>query len=242
MKKLSLLFALLGVLALVGSAAAADTASTGYSENTTIINNPTPDDICPGAVYKCNDDGSFENGYAWAYAGVVTPYYGAWAEGYTLDAGQTMVCGMQFFLTQVGAQAGQTMDVYVWDDAGSNPNNVISVLVGVTPGTIAMWPAISGHDVDITDVVVPANYFIGWWPNWPGTGNGWYVASDENGFGGGIPRTNIAPGIGYPTGWNNPNVVSTFAGCMDLGICTYEVGGGTPAQENTWGAIKALYN
>ena len=73
-------------------------------------------------------------------------------------------------------------------------------------------------------------------------GNGWYVASDENGFGGGLPRTNIAPGIGFPTGWNHPNVVSTFAGCQDLGIAVYEIGGPIPAQTTTWGAIKNLYN
>ncbi len=237
MKKLSMLFALLGVIALVGAAGAENAVSTGVGQGV-IINNPTPDNICAGSTLLSNDDGSYENGYAWAYQGVSAPYYGAWAEGFT---GTGTVCGMKFGLTQVGGQNGWLLDAYVWDDAGSNPNNVLSVTTGVNPGNIAMWPNISQHDVDITDTPTPASYFVGWWGNWVGTGNGWYVASDENGFGGGLPRTNIAPGIGFPSGWQHPNVVSTFAGCMDLGIASYD-GGNVPVQETTWGAIKHLYN
>ena len=241
MKKLSLLFAMLGVVALVGAAGAANVVSTGAGHGI-VIENPTPDNICAGATLKTNDDGSYENGYSWAYAGAVAPYYGAWAEGFTLTAGNTAVCGMKFGLTQIGAQDGLLLDAYVWDAAGTNPGNVLSVTTGIAPGTIGMWPNISQHDIDITDVAVPSGYFVGWWGNWAGVGNGWYVASDENGFGGGLPRTNIAPGIGFPTGWNHPNVVSTFAGCQDLGIAVYEIGGPIPAQTTTWGAIKNLYN
>jgi hypothetical protein len=189
-----------------------------------------------------NDDGSYENGYAWSYAGEVAPYYGAWAEGYSLDPGDAGVCGMKFALTQVGAQDGWVMDVYVWDASGSNPNNVLSVTPCVDPGPIGMWPAITQHDVDINDETTPTNYFVGWWGYWVDQATGWYVASDENGFGGGLPRTNIAPGIGFPTGWNHPNVVSTFAGCMDLGIAVYEgVVGPTPVEKTTWGRIKNMF-
>jgi hypothetical protein len=243
MKKLTLLFALLGVVALAGAAGAANTVVTGPGQ-TTVINNPNPDTICPGSLFMTNDDGSYENGYAWAYAGVVAPYYGAWAEGFTASGANKAVCGMKFGLTQVGAQDGWLMDVYVWDALNSAPNNVLCMTAGVNPGTIGMWPAITQHDVALPQICcVPAEFFVGWWPTWVGTGNGWYVAADENGFGGGIPRTNIAPGIGYPTGWNNPNVVSSFAGCMDLGIGAYEVScEPVPADNSTWGAIKALYN
>jgi len=241
MKKLALLLALTMV---VGVASAANHVAVGPG-NGTVITNPTPDDICAGGLFKTNDDGSYENGYAWAYGGAVQPYYGAWAEGFTMDAGYGAVCGMKFGLTQVGSQNGWLMDVYVWDAIGTDPNNVLSMTPSINPGAIGMWPAITQHDIDVTDVPVAAgtNYFVGWCGNWWGTGNGWYVASDENGFGGGIPRTNIAPAIGYTTGWNHPNVVSSFAGCIDLGIGTYEVvGGPVPASESTWGAIKKLYN
>lgn len=239
MKRLSLLLALIVVVA--SGALAANHVAVGPGHGV-VIENPNPDTICPGATFKRNDDGSYENGYAWAYSGVVAPYYGAWAEGFTMDPGNTAVCGMQFGLTQVGGQDGWHMDVYVWDAAGSNPNNVLSVTTNVLPGTIAMWPQISQHDVDINDTAAAGNYFVGWWPTWVGTANGWYVAADENGFGGGLPRTNIAPGIGFPTGWQHPNVVSTFAGCQDLGIATYEVTGTpVPTSTTTWGAIKSLY-
>jgi len=240
MKKLALLFALMAMVA--GVAGAANTVAVGPGHGV-VVQNPNPDTICPGATFKTNDDGSYENGYAWAYNGVAAPYYGAWAEGFTMDPGMGAVCGMKFGLTQVGSQDSWHMDVYVWDAAGGSPNNVICVTTGVNPGTIGMWPTITQHDIDIADCCVSGDYFVGWWPNWVGTGNGWYVAADENGFGGGLPRTNIAPGIGFPTGWNNPNVVSTFAGCQDLGIGTYEVAcGGTPTEAKTWGAIKSLYN
>jgi len=246
MKKLTLLFALLGVVALVGVSGAANQVVVGPG-HTTVINNPNPDTICPGSTFKTNDDGSYENGYAWAYAGVVAPYYGAWAESFAMDAGHNGVCGMKFGLTQVGSQDGWLMDVYVWDtNTACAPNNVLCMTPGVNPGAIGMWPTITQHDITLPQCCGPLSvtgYAVGWWPTWVGVGNGWYVAADENGFGGGCPRTNIAPGIGYPTGWQHPNVVSSFAGCMDLGIGVYEVNcEGVPTNNTTWGAIKALYN
>ena len=114
--------------------------------------------------------------------------------------------------------------------------------LGINPGTIGIWPQITQHDVEIDDVCLDGDYFVGWWGSWVSAVNGWYVAADENGIGGGIPRTNIAPAIGYPTGWNHPNLA--FPACVDLGVGTYEIecGGVVPAQEGTWGAIKALYD
>jgi hypothetical protein len=224
MKGQVLLITLLA-LTVAGAANASPNAVAAGPGQGIVIQDPAPDTICPGSTLKDNTDGSYENGYAWAYQGEVAPYYGAWAEGFTPDLESGTVCGMKFALTQVGAQDGLLMDVYVWDDSGSNPNNVLSVTTGFNPGTIGTWPNITQHDCDIDDVIVPngGSYFVGWWGTWPGARNGWYVASDENGFGGGLPRTDIAPGIGFPSGWQHPNVVSTFAGCMDLGIGVYEL-------------------
>jgi hypothetical protein len=253
MKRTVLVSVLVGVLALAacgfpGAAAAGDNAvSTGAGQGI-VIDNPTPDDICPASELLSNDDGSYENGYAWAYAGEAVPYYGAWAEGFDYDTYN--ICGMKFGLTQTGNQDGWLMDVYVWDHSGANPDYVLDVTTGVNPGTVATWPSISQHDVDIQDVWLNTDrFFVGWWGDWVDTANGWYVASDENGFGGGLPRTNIAPGVGFPTGWNHPNVVSTFAGCMDLAIGVY-VGGGeipppdppNPVRPSSWGSLKALFD
>ena len=169
MKKLSLLFALLGVVALVGAAGAANVVSTGAGHGI-VIENPTPDNICAGATLKTNDDGSYENGYSWAYAGVGRSVLRRLGRGLHPHRRQHAVCGMKFGLTQVGAQDGLLLDAYVWDAAGTNPGNVLSVTTGIAPGTIGMWPNISQHDIDITDVAVPSDYFVGWWGNWAGRG------------------------------------------------------------------------
>jgi hypothetical protein len=240
MRKLPCPCALAFAVLLAGGARANPNAVSTGPGHGIVVEDPTPDDICPGSPLLTNDDGSYENGYAWAYGGVVTPYYGAWAEGF--NSVQGTICGMRFALTQVGSQDGYLLDAYVWNASGTSPGNVLSVTTGVNPGTIGFWPNITQHDVDIPDVPVPTNFFVGWWGNWIGVGNGWYVASDENGFGGGLPRTNIAPGIGFPTGWNHPNVVSTFAGCQDLGIAVYGIGGPPiPTEQTTWGSIKSLF-
>ena len=241
LKKFAWFFVLMATAGLAGPGNGDNQHSLGPGQ-TTVIDNPSPDDICPGAIFKTNDDGSYENGYAWQYAGDAAPYYGAWAEGFTMDYDLLAVCGMRFALTQVGNQDGWLMDVYVWDASGNNPNNVISMTPGINPGAVAMWPQISQHDININDASMGGDYFVGYWANWIGAAAGWYLAADENGFGGGLPRTNFAPGTGYPTGWNHPNLA--FPNCMDLGIGTYENYGidPVPVRENTWGAVKNLYH
>ena len=246
MKIPALLFALSSMAVLAGGASAADFLSVGPGQ-ASVIDGPSPDDICPGSFFKTNDDGSYENGYTWAYGGLTAPYYGAWAEGFTLDSNAQAVCGLKLALTQIGNQDGWLMDLYVWDAAGGDPGNVISMTAGVDPGPIGIWPTVTQHDLTVPDYAVEGDYFVGWWPNWIGTGPGWYVAADENGPGGGIPRTNIAPGIGWPTGWCHPGLA--FPACQDLGIGVYESPQApipppdppVPTQEGTWGALKAFY-
>jgi hypothetical protein len=232
MKKLAMLLAL---VVIAGGAIAADNAEVGVGVGVII---PSGDENpCPPSELLCNHDGSFENGYAWQYGGVVEPYYGAFAEGY---AGTGSVCGMQFWFTALSGQyLGQTFDAYVWDSDGLSPNNVLSVTVGLGISPPAIWPSISSHDIDNTDTDVAGDFFVGYWGNWPGGYSGWFIAADLDGFGG-LPRTNIAPGIGYPTGWQDPSIV--WGPTQAMGICAY-LGPecGTPVEETTWGAIQALY-
>ena len=65
-----------------------------------------------------------------------------------------------------------------------------------------------------------------------------YVCADESGPGG-HPWTNIAPGIGYPSGWQNPNVV--WPNCRSLGIGATITEEPSPVESVTWGAIKTLF-
>lgn len=232
MKKLSMLLAL--VVAFAGGAIAADNAEVGIGVGVILPSGDT--NPCPPAVLLANNDGSFENGYAWQYGGVVPPYYGAFADGYT---GTGSVCGIQLNLTTVsGYYLGQTLDAYVWDASGGNPNNVLSVTVGVSITMPGIWPNISTHDIDNIDAAVAGDFFVGYWGNWPGVAPGWFVAADLDGFGG-VPRTNIAPGIGYPTGWTDPSVV--WGPTMALGCSAWLGEDVIPVEETTWGAIKALY-
>jgi len=235
MKKLAVLFALLGVAAMMsGASARENVGSVGLGHGIAVHGGDT--NPCPGSTLMTNYDGTGENGYCWQYGGVVAPDYGAFAEGYSASGS---VCGIQLNLTQIGYYTGgNVVDAYVYDSNGTNPTTVLGVTTGCNPGTIAFWPSISNNDIDINDVNVNGNFFVGYWSNWPGQFCQFYVGADLDGFGG-LPRTNIAPGIGYPTGWNDVSIV--WGPTMAIGVGAY-VSSGTPVQESTWGAIKHLYN
>jgi len=233
MKKLALLFALLGVIA--GAAGAVENiGSTGAG--TGIILPSQDANPCPPANLFLNFDGSAENGFCWQYGGIVPPYYGAFAECY--DAGGQSVCGIQLLLTGIGYPC-LPCDGYIWDDAGGIPGNVLSMTGGLNPCPVATWPSISTHDFALTPVNAGL-FWIGYWGNFSAQPCGYFIAADTNGFGG-CPYTNIAPGIGYPTGWQNASTV--WGPVQAIGIGAW-VGGEppNPVQESTWGAVKNLYN
>jgi hypothetical protein len=227
---------LLAVLALVGVAGADSFMTLGYSEDTVIEGDMG--DQCVGIpVY--NHDMSFENGYCWQINGCQPPYYGAYAEGY--DLGEVNVeCGL-FYLTQIGYYTGQTLDAYVWDGGVYGPpSGVRCVVPGYTGMTIGYWPTCTLNEFEL-GCCVDTDFAVGYWGDWAAGGDqicGWYVCSDENGFGGN-PWTCIAPGIGYPTGWNPVTV--TFPDCVSLGLGLTITDDPSPAESQTWGSIKALF-
>jgi hypothetical protein len=237
MKNLAVVIAVLAL----ATAAYAEPVELGFSLNTEIVEGPTPDQpSCDGGMEAMQDDGTFENGYAWQYGGVVPPDYGSWAECYD----NVFVCDIKYGFTQTGSYVGGPMDAYVWDDAGGIPGNVLCSVIGLDPGAPAFWPSISFHIVTV-NCCPDGLHYVGFWGNWPGVGSQWYIASDEDGFGNGCPLTKFAPGIGYPTGWGPVTLVPTFSGCQDLGIREYYLdtcdGEPTATEEATWGSIKALY-
>jgi len=229
MKKLAILFALLGV---VGAAQAAvlNHGSVGFGHGTTI---PSQDsNPCQGILYL-NYDGTAENGFCWQYGGIVPPYYGAFAECYNYVG---TVCGEQLLLTGIGYPCGPC-DLYAWDDGGGFPGGVVSMTPGVNPCPVATWPSISTHDFCIVPFVASGNFWIGYWLDASQAVCGYFIAADLDGFGG-CPFTNIAPGIGYPTGWNNTSVV--WGPTQAIGIGAW-VGDTVPINETTWGQVKNLY-
>jgi hypothetical protein len=231
------LAALVAILAMAGATYAADEpyGMTGYSENTTIIEPPGTDD--EDAFLIIVWDGSAENGYCWQFAGVVEPDYGAWAECYE---GKYVIQQWHFYFTQTGYYIGQMADFTLWDDGGGVPGNVIQI-VRTPPGPIPFWPDVGAVKIPLNPPIwIDFTWYVGYWPLWPGEGCGWFTASDEDGFAG-CRLTKIAPGIGYPTGWQDCTIVGTFAGCQSLGLGIWVKESPTPLKESTWGQIKALF-
>lgn len=176
-------------------------------------------------------------GYAWQYGGVVPPEYGSFAECYS---GEFEICSAVFGFTQIGGQHDQTMDVYIWDDASGEPGAVLCMVSGVDPGPIAFHPSFSLHVVPLEGCCLKGHWWVGFWPNWPGELAAWYCAEDLTGFGGGCPMTKIAPGLGFPTGWQNVSMVWGPTQDMWIGAEVRECGV-VPAEGTSWGRVKALY-
>ena len=238
MKKLAVLFALLGVFAF-GSANAVDFQ---YIQGQPYHPPGFDSSPCPVSTLNQNHDGSTENAFTWQNTGVVAPDYGAFAEGYAGVSGN--VCGASLLLTSWGTMTGTgTIDVYVWDyDLGTdNPGAVLSMTNDIAISGVGYWPSMTTHAIDVVDAAAGANgFFVGYWPqSFAGVLANFGCAMDEDGFGG-VPRTNIAPGIGYPTGWNNPSIAGYIL--QAFGLSGYVGGDPTPVENSSWGAIKALYN
>ena len=172
---------------------------------------------CTGTLYS-NWDGSAENGYCWQYGGVVPPQYGAFAECYSFTGN---VCGIELNLTGIGYPT-QPATLFVWADGGGMPGTVIAQGTG-TPSGVPLWPSVAPFDFPMSATVAGV-FWAGYWANFSQQGCGYFIAADLNGFGG-CPMTDIAPGIGYPTGWNNVSVV--WGPTQALGISVWN-GWGLP--------------
>jgi hypothetical protein len=235
MRAIATLMALLG---LAGSACAADLASTGSSANTTVI--PSGSDDCWATLYY-NHDNSFENGFCWQYGGVVPgTTSGAFGEGFDMSFpdGCIVQC-IDLWVTQIGNFSGQPLDLYLWEGGVySPPGNVIIVITGVTLSNVPLWPALGQNAIAFGGGAM-GPFTVGFWADFSAQACQWYIGCDQDGFGG-YPWTNIAPGLGYPTGWQNPAVV--WGICQSLGIGIHGLEGPiSPVQSVTWGAIKKLF-
>ncbi len=111
MKKLSMLFALLGVVAIVSGALAVSPANQTGKGKGIIAPHSGDTNPCSGSTLLLNADGSYENGFTWWYGGQVAPYYGAFAEGYSATG---TCCGQQWAITtESGMYQGQKADAYI---------------------------------------------------------------------------------------------------------------------------------
>jgi hypothetical protein len=145
--------------------------------------------------------------------------------------------------TLPGFYSGQTCDVCVWEGGcnGAPPGAVRGMVSGIVLSNVPIWPACAQNDINVGNVAVTSyvgGFTVGYWGNWPGSLCGYFCGADLDGFGGN-PWTFIAPGIGYPTGWNDPSII--WGPTQSMGCGAYFSHSGTPAEAQNWGAIKALF-
>jgi len=185
-----------------------------------------------GGTLLLSWDGTAECGYCWAYGGCVPPYYGAFAECYQHEGS---LCGIQLILTGIGYPCYGT-DLYVWEDAGGIPGNVLSITPSVDPCPVAVWPNLSTHDFAIDPLPVSGVFWVGFWTDTTASQCPCFVAADCYGPDNGCRMTNIAPGLGYPSGWQECNIV--WGPTAALGIGAWCLEPGNPSEATSWGKIK----
>ena len=159
------------------------------------------------------EGGTYESALSWEFVGVQTPDYGAFAERYE---GFQDVCGVVLDLTTTTGGTG-IMDVYVWSDAGGRPGTVRAVVSGYDPGTVATWPAVSRHVVPLSVDCAGEPIWVGFWGDWAGAPAPFAIAADVDGPPG-DPQTNIAPGIGFPQGWDDVSTVWGPTASLGIGV------------------------
>lgn len=187
-----------------------------------------------------NGDSSYESGWGWAQEGNLPPYYGAFAECYE---GPVMVCSAVFDLTTGSSyRDGLTMDVYLWTDYEGQPGAVQCMLSDVDPGPVEFWPRVSRHVIDFPEgCCSDSAWWVGYWGTWVGESVGWYVGADLDGPERTCPLTNIAPGLGYPTGWTDVSIVWGPTRSLGIGAMVRPCET-TPTTSAGWGEIKALFS
>ena len=221
------------VLAMAAAPRADNLGALGYCDDTVVI--PASGDDCSDGELFCNNDGSCECAYCWLYGGIVPPYYGAWAEAYDLGAG-TVVCGA-YWLTQIGYFTGRPMDCYVWEGGVTgDPGGVICLVAGVVPQDVPIWPYCGQNDVEM-GCCVAAEFTVGYWADFSDSCCEYYSCVDCTGdFG--FPWTCIAPGIGFPSGWQHARVVDPYIVSLFIGV--YFADAPSPVESATWGSVKRL--
>jgi hypothetical protein len=205
--------------------------SLGHREDTVIQAGSRE---CVGTLVY-NHDYSFENGYCWQLEGVAPPYYGALAEAFDLGPG-TAECAV-VWLTNL-YELPDPIDVYIWNGGVDGPpEGVLCMVPGVDDLCVGYWPSCCENDIEI-NCCVAGDFTVGYWVDFSDSGCHEWCCADENGTGG-HPWTCIAPGIGYPTGWQHPSVV--YPDCVSMGIGVTMLDDPSPVGSRTWGTIKSLF-
>jgi hypothetical protein len=182
-------------------------------------------------------DGTYEWGYAWWYGEQQEPDFGAFAERYG------GVYDVQAVVLDLSASwwVVPRLDAYVWADDAGRPGAVLSLTPNVHPGDVWQYPEYSRHRIELAAPVrVDALWWLGYWGHWVGSHEGYWVGADLDGPGGGRSMTKIAPGLEWPSGWQDVAVRWYPTAALGIGAEVTEVP--TPARTVTWGGIKSLFD
>jgi hypothetical protein len=183
-----------------------------------------------------HSDDTYESLYAWEYGGCRAPDWGSFAERYE---GHQQVAAIVLDLTEIYWDSGR-LDACVWDDDDGRPGEVVRLVADLVPSGLPPWPLFSRQVFELEDPpCVQDSWWVGYWGNWPGYYARFYVGADLNGPGGGSPMTKIAPGQGYPTGWQDVDIVWGQTAALGIGAEVEDCP--TPVESPTWGAVKALF-
>ena len=229
----TILCALAGLLVVSSTAASDPRGSLGPGEG--IVARGGEPTGCGTLVM--NADADYENAYNWQYGGVSRPYYGAMAECYD---GSVSVCSIILDATGFGIPEDSFVDLYVWRDDNALPGEVVAVVPHVFVGPFPLWPDVARYVFDVPDVECLDRAWVGYWPAPPPGGQAyWFIGADLDGPGG-CAMTNIAPGIGYPTGWHNVSVAWGPTQALGVGAEVIPCDP-VPTTESSWGRVKSLY-
>jgi hypothetical protein len=208
------------VLAALGTvfdrpAIGSDYGTLGPSDETYVL--MPADDDCTGTL-TVHHGGSFENAYCWQFGGCVPPDGGAFGEGFE---GPAYLECVAIWGTQIGSFTGQSFDIYVWEGGCTGPPGAVLYMTpGAALSNVPMWPAVGQSNVDMGYYASVSEFTLGFWADNRLTQCPWFVVGDTNGPAG-HPWTHIVPGIGFPSGWQSPAVVSGWSPVTSLGIGYY---------------------
>ena len=234
MKRVTIWLAAAAIVGL-GVAQATESRTLGYSDEVIVIGPGT--DECTGDLFY-NHDGSFENGACWQFAGIVSPYYGAFGE--TFDLGDVYVECMAIWVSQIGNWTDQSMDLFVWEGGVSDePGPVMAMFGDRHMYNVPYWPTAGQNDFEVC-ITCSGEFTVGYWGHFADCDCGWYTVADFNDSPG-HAWTCVAPGIGYPSGWQHPRIIWSDP-FNSLGFGVYIQDTPSPREAPTWGSIKELFD
>lgn len=185
-------------------------------------------------------DGSWESAYWWPEAyGSAPPDHGAFAEHYS---GSGAVESIAIFAGGTGLFDPVFVDVFVWaDDSEGHPGAVLCARVNVNVPEPPVWPGVQRLDVSMDGCCVEGSWWVGFWNRSVVDGGAIFVWADLNGPNLGTPMTKVPPGLQWPEGWQDVDVV-WGEGVHSLGIgAVLEPCEPVAVETGSWGRVKALY-